>query len=197
LPSYDTHPDEPRSQICQAGFGFCYSAEGRTISAQSLHGIVRGQETPLATERLDSAVRIEVVRRDPAVALPAYAHRGDAGLDLAAVATVTLEPGGRELVPTGLRVAIPDGYAGLVMPRSGLALRSGVTVLNAPGLLDSGYRGEIGVLLVNHSAQPVVIQRGERIAQLVIQPVARAALVEVHELPGSRRGEGGFGSTGA
>lgn len=149
------------------------------------------------TERLDSAVRIEVVRSDPAVALPAYARQGDAGLDLAAAATVTLEPGGRELVPTGLRVAIPDGYVGLVLPRSGLALRSGVTVLNAPGLIDSGYRGEIGVLLVNHGAEPVTVQRGERIAQLVIQPVARAELVEVRELPGSRRGEGGFGSTGA
>ncbi len=149
------------------------------------------------TERLDSAVRIEVVRSDPAVVLPGYAREGDAGLDLAAAATVTLESGGRELVPTGLHLAIPDGYAGLVMPRSGLALRSGVTVLNAPGLIDSGYRGEIGVLLVNHGARPVVIQRGERIAQLVIQPVARAELVEVHELPESRRGEGGFGSTGA
>jgi dUTP pyrophosphatase len=149
------------------------------------------------TERLDFAVRIEIVRSDPAVALPAYAREGDAGLDLAAAVTVTLEPGGRELVPTGLRVAIPDGYAGLVMPRSGLAVRSGVTVLNAPGLIDSGYRGEIGVLLVNHGARPVVIQRSERIAQLVIQPVARAELVEVRELPGSRRGEGGFGSTGA
>ena len=142
-------------------------------------------------------MRIEIVRSDPAVALPAYAREGDAGLDLAAVATVTLEPGGRELVPTGLRVAIPDGYAGLVMPRSGLALRSGVTVLNAPGLIDSGYRGEVGVLLVNHGARPVVIERSDRIAQLVIQPVARAEPVEVRELPGSRRGEGGFGSTGA
>ena len=149
------------------------------------------------TEQLDSAVRIEVVRSDPGVALPVYAREGDAGLDVAAAATATLEPGGRELVPTGLRVAIPAGYAGLVMPRSGLALRSGVTVLNAPGLIDSGYRGEIGVLLVNHGARTVVIQRGERIAQLVIQPVARAQLVEVRELPESRRGEGGFGSTGA
>lgn len=149
------------------------------------------------TEQLDSAVRIEVVWSDPGVALPVYAREGDAGLDVAAAATVTLEPGGRELVPTGLRVAIPAGYAGLVMPRSGLALRSGVTVLNAPGLIDSGYRGEIGVLLVNHGARTVVIQRGERIAQLVIQPVARAQLVEVRELPESRRGEGGFGSTGA
>ena len=148
------------------------------------------------TEQLDSAVRIEVVRSDPGVALPVYAREGDAGLDVAAAATVTLEPGGRELVPTGLRVAIPAGYAGLVMPRSGLALRSGVTVLNAPGLIDSGYRGEIGVLLVNHGARTVVIQRGERIAQLVIQPVVRASLVEVRELGESRRGAGGFGSTG-
>ena len=93
-------------------------------------------------------------------------------------------------------MAIPAGYAGLVLPRSGLALRAGVTVLNAPGLIDSGYRGEIGVLLVNHGAEPVTIGRGERIAQLVIQPVARASLVEVRVLGGSRRGTGGFGSTG-
>lgn len=100
-------------------------------------------------------------------------------------------------MPTGLRVAIPEGYAGLVLPRSGLALRAGVTVLNAPGLIDSGYRGEIGVLLVNHGPEPATLGRGERIAQLVIQPVARAMLVEVRELEGSQRGTGGFGSTGA
>jgi dUTP pyrophosphatase len=148
------------------------------------------------TERVDSVVRVEVVRDDPALELPIYAREGDAGLDLAAAATVTLAPGGRQLVPTGLRVAIPDGHAGLVLPRSGLALRSGVTVLNAPGLIDSGYRGEIGVLLVNHGSEPVTIRRGERIAQLVIQPVVRAQLVETRELPASRRGTGGFGSTG-
>lgn len=148
------------------------------------------------TERVDSVVRVEVVRDDPALELPTYAREGDAGLDLAAAATVTLPPGGRRLVPTGLRVAIPDGYAALVMPRSGLALRSGVTVLNAPGLIDSGYRGEIGVLLVNHGSEPVTIGRGERIAQLVIQAVARVELVETRELPASRRGAGGFGSTG-
>jgi dUTP pyrophosphatase len=148
------------------------------------------------TGRLDVAVRIEIVRSDGSIPLPAYAREGDAGLDLAAAAMVTLAPGGRALVPTGLRVAIPDGYAGLVLPRSGLALRSGVTVLNAPGLIDSGYRGEIGVLLVNHGSEPAPIQRGDRIAQLVIQPVARAELVEVRELPESRRGAGGFGSTG-
>ena len=142
------------------------------------------------------AIRIEIVRDDPTLPLPAYAREGDAGLDLAAASTVTLAPGGRHLVPTGLRVAIPIGHAGLVLPRSGLALRSGVTVLNAPGLIDSGYRGEVGVLLVNHSAEAVTINRGERIAQLVIQAVERAMLVEVQELGATGRGAGGFGSTG-
>jgi dUTP pyrophosphatase len=142
-------------------------------------------------------VHVEVVRQDPELALPAYAREGDAGLDLLAAAPVTLAPGARQLVPTGLRVAIPEGFAGLVLPRSGLALRTGVTVLNAPGLIDSGYRGEVGVLLVNHGSEPVTVRRGERIAQLVIQPVARAVLVEVRGLEASQRGAGGFGSTGA
>jgi dUTP pyrophosphatase len=142
-------------------------------------------------------VQVEVVRQDPELALPAYAREGDAGLDLLAAAPVTLAPGARQLVPTGLRVAIPEGFAGLVLPRSGLALRTGVTVLNAPGLIDSGYRGEVGVLLVNHGSEPVTVRRGERIAQLVIQPVARAVLVEVRGLEASQRGAGGFGSTGA
>lgn len=148
------------------------------------------------TERSSSVVLVQVRRDDPSVPLPAYAREGDAGLDLAAAAPVTLPPGGRALVPTGLRVAIPDGHAGLVLPRSGLALRTGVTVLNAPGLIDSGYRGEIGVLLINHDAEPVTIGRGERIAQLVIQAVARATLLEVPALGESTRGTGGFGSTG-
>ena len=142
------------------------------------------------------SLRIEIVRDDPTLPLPAYARAGDAGLDLAAAAPVTLPPGGRQLVPTGLRVAIPIGHAGLVLPRSGLALRSGVTVLNAPGLIDAGYRGEMGVLLVNHGAEAVTVTRGERIAQLVIQPVERATVVEVRELDATPRGAGGFGSTG-
>ncbi len=108
-----------------------------------------------------------------------------------------LEPGDRRLVPTGLAIAIPEGHAGLVLPRSGLAMQKGVTVLNAPGLIDSGYRGELKVLLINHGPAVVAIERGERIAQLVIQAVARAKLVEVERLPDSARGEGGFGSTGA
>src|SRR5262249_21611435 len=136
-------------------------------------------------------------RRDDAeLPLPAYAQPGDAGLDLRASQSITLKPGERAAVPTGLRLAIPDGYAGLLLPRSGLALRHGVTVLNAPGLIDAGYRGEIQVLLINHGAEPITLERGERIAQLIIQPVAHARLVETERLPESSRGEGGFGSTG-
>ncbi len=131
---------------------------------------------------------------------PSRGHRcrqvGSWGLDLRASEAATLEPGGRRLVPTGVAVAIPEGYAGLVLPRSGLALQQGVTVLNAPGLIDSGYRGELKVLLVNHGIEAVAIARGERIAQLVIQPVTQARLVEVDQLPNSARGDGGFGSTG-
>jgi dUTP pyrophosphatase len=141
-------------------------------------------------------VDIAAVRLDGGLPLPAYAKPGDAGLDLRASESVTLEPGERRLVPTGLAVAIPEGHAGFVLPRSGLAMHKGVTVLNAPGLIDSGYRGELKVLLINHGAEAVSIDRGERIAQLVVQPVARARLVEEERLPDSARGEGGFGSTG-
>jgi dUTP pyrophosphatase len=141
-------------------------------------------------------VDIAAVRLDSGLPLPAYAKPGDAGLDLRASESVTLEPGERRLVPTGLAVAIPEGHAGFVLPRSGLAMHKGVTVLNAPGLIDSGYRGELKVLLINHGAEAVGIERGERIAQLVVQPVARVRLVEGERLPDSARGEGGFGSTG-
>jgi len=115
-------------------------------------------------------VDIAAVRLDRGLPLPAYAKPGDAGLDLRASEAVTLEPGERRLVPTGLAVAIPEGHAGLVLPRSGLAMQKGVTVLNAPGLIDSGYRGELKVLLINHGVETDAIERGERIAQLVIQP---------------------------
>lgn len=141
-------------------------------------------------------IRVAVRRLDPSLALPAYARPDDAGLDLCAAEAVTLEPGGRALVATGIALAIPPGYAGFVLPRSGVALRQGVTVLNAPGLIDAGYRGEVKVLLVNHDAKPVSFVRGERIAQLVVLRVERAEPAEVDELPGSERGEGGFGSTG-
>jgi len=142
-------------------------------------------------------VDVAAVRLDRELPLPAYARPGDAGLDLRTSESVKLEPGERRLVPTGLAIAIPEGHAGLVLPRSGLAMQKGVTVLNAPGLIDSGYRGELKVLLINHGPAVVAIERGERIAQLVIQAVARAKLVEVERLPDSARGEGGFGSTGA
>jgi dUTP pyrophosphatase len=141
-------------------------------------------------------IKLPLTRLDPSIELPSYAREGDAGLDLRAAHDATLEPGSRGLVGTGLAVAIPPGYAGLVLPRSGLALNQGVTVLNAPGLVDAGYRGELKVLLVNHGDKPVLVRRGDRIAQLVIQPVERAELIEVNELPTSRRGAGGFGSTG-
>ena len=141
-------------------------------------------------------IKLPVTRLDPSIELPAYAREGDAGLDLRAAHDATLEPGGRGLVGTGLAVAIPPGYAGLVLPRSGLALGQGVTVLNAPGLVDAGYRGELKVLLVNHGDKPVTVRRGERVAQLVVQSVERAEPIEVGELPASERGAGGFGSTG-
>ncbi len=128
--------------------------------------------------------------------MPTYAREGDAGLDLQAAEATTIEPGARALVPTGLAVAIPSGYAGFVLPRSGLALRHGLTLLNTPGLIDAGYRGEIKVLLINHDRSAVTIAHGERIAQLVLQRVEHADLVEVDELPATARGEGGFGSTG-
>ena len=142
-------------------------------------------------------VDIAAIRLDGELPLPAYAKPGDAGLDLRASELARLEPGERGLVPTGLAVAIPGGHAGFVLPRSGLAMQKGVTVLNAPGLIDSSYRGELKVLLINHGAEPVTIVRGERIAQLVIQRVASVTLVEVERLPDSARGVGGFGSTGA
>ena len=138
-----------------------------------------------------------VKRLDAGVPIPAYAREGDAGLDLHAAQDVTLAPGARALVGTGIALALPPGSAGFVLPRSGLALRHGVSIANAPGLIDAGYRGEVKVLLVNHDpTASVTLRRGERIAQLVVQPVAQARLVERERLPDSSRGEGRFGSTG-
>jgi dUTP pyrophosphatase len=143
-------------------------------------------------------VPVPVRRLDPELPLPAYAHPGDAGADLVAAADVEIPPGGRALVPTGIAIALPDGYVGLVHPRSGLASRLGVTVLNAPGTVDAGYRGEILVNLVNHDpAAPAKISRGDRIAQLVVQRVERARFHVVDELAQSRRAAGGHGSTGS
>ncbi|KAA0235604.1 MAG: Deoxyuridine 5'-triphosphate nucleotidohydrolase [Acidimicrobiales bacterium] len=143
-------------------------------------------------------VQIPVCRLDNELPLPAYARPGDAGFDLRAREAAVLKPGGgRALVPTGLSLAIPPGYAGFVQPRSGLALAHGVTCLNTPGLIDSGYRGELKVLLVNTDpAEEFRVERGERIAQLVVQRVEQATLCEVDELEDSERGDGGFGHTG-
>ena len=136
-------------------------------------------------------------RLDPALPLPAYAQPGDAGADLRTAIDVTLAPGERALVPTGVAVAIPTGYAGFLHPRSGLAARLGLSIINTPGTIDAGYRGEIQVPLVNHDRdETIVVRRGDRIAQLVVQPVTRVVFDVVDELPDSTRGAGAFGSTG-
>jgi dUTP pyrophosphatase len=155
-------------------------AEGRTASAP------------------EPTVTVPVVRLDPGLPLPAYAQVGDAGADLVARADAVLTAGGgRAVIPTGVTLAIPEGYAGFVQPRSGLALRHGVTCLNTPGLIDAGYRDELGVLLVNTDPElDYEVHRGDRIAQLVIQRVETAGFAEVGTLPTSERGLGGFGSTG-
>ncbi|NIR35532.1 MAG: dUTP diphosphatase [Actinobacteria bacterium] len=141
---------------------------------------------------------LPVLRLDPDLPLPAYARPGDAGIDLVARESVTLPPGGgRALVPTGIAIALPEGYAGFVQPRSGLAFRHGVTCLNSPGLIDSGYRGELKVCLVNTDpSTPFEVTRGERIAQLVVQAVSHVNFVEVDALDDTDRGEQGFGSSG-
>ena len=137
-------------------------------------------------------------RLDAAAELPAAAHEGDAGLDLRSAIDAVIAPGERALVPTGLAVAIPDGHAGLVLPRSGLASKLGLTLANSPGLIDSGYRGEITCAVVNLDLkEPVSVAKGDRIAQLVIVEIPSVSPVWVEELPGSRRGEDGFGSTGS
>ena len=142
-------------------------------------------------------VPITVHRLDPGLPMPAYAHPGDAGADLRTAVDVVIAPGERVTVPTGLALALPEGYAGFVHPRSGLAARSGLTIVNAPGTVDSGYRGEIKVTLLNtDSRASIELTRAERIAQLVIQRVERAEFVEVDSLSESERGANGFGSTG-
>ena len=142
-------------------------------------------------------MKLPIQRLDPDLPLPMYARPGDAGLDLLAATDVSLKPGERAAVPTGLAVAIPPGYAGFVHARSGRALKEGLALANAPGLIDSGYRGEIKVIVVNLDRDDIVyIRRGEKIAQLVVQPVESAVLEEVDELDPTERADGGFGSTG-
>jgi dUTP pyrophosphatase len=147
--------------------------------------------------RPGEGVDVLIRRLDPGLPLPAFGHPGDAGADLHAAEDVELGPGERALVATGVAIALPAGYAAFVHPRSGLAARHGVTVVNAPGTIDAGYRGEIKVTLLNTDAsRPVSFRRGDRIAQLVIQRVEPVLFHEVESLPGSARGDGGFGSTG-
>lgn len=142
-------------------------------------------------------LEIPLLRLDDGLPVPGYAHPGDAGADLHAAVDVTLAPGERRLVPTGVALALPEGYVGLVHPRSGLAHRHGLSIVNAPGTVDAGYRGEIKVCLINlDPTDPVTLSRGDRIAQLVVQRVEQVRFVEVEELEGSSRGEGGYGSTG-
>jgi len=142
-------------------------------------------------------LEISVLRLDHDLPLPSYAHPGDAGADLVTTVDVTLAPGERAMVPTGIALALPEGYVALVHPRSGLAARHGLSIVNSPGTIDAGYRGEIKVLLVNHDRhEPIELRRGDRVAQLVVQRFERAAFVEVEVLPESARGDGGYGSTG-
>jgi dUTP pyrophosphatase len=144
-----------------------------------------------------TAVEVLLVQLDPELELPSYAHPGDAGADLRSRENFELRPGERRLVGTGVAISLPSGYAAFVHPRSGLAARHGISIVNAPGTVDEGYRGEIKVCLINTDrTHPVSIARGDRIAQLIIQPVSVAAFVPVSELPGSARGIGGYGSTG-
>lgn len=147
-------------------------------------------------QHLDPAPVLDVRRLDPDLPLPSYAHPGDAGLDLHAADTTTLQPGQRALIPCGIAIAIPDGHVGLVHPRSGLAVDHGLTLLNAPGTIDAGYRGEVKVLLINHGDGPVEVRHGERIAQLLLLPIAIVDVREVDRLDVTSRGAGGFGSTG-
>ena len=142
--------------------------------------------------------KVLIKRLDPDIPLPTYAKGGDAGADLCTRIDITIKPGQRVLVPTGISIALPNGYVALVHPRSGLAIKFGISIVNTPGTVDAGYRGELQVILINHDlTESISFKKGDRIAQLVIQQVERAEFIEVEELPGSERSTGGFGSTGA
>jgi len=142
-------------------------------------------------------LKVLITRLDESVPVPRYAKPGDAGADICTRIDLTIEPGERVLAPTGLSIALPDGYAAFVHPRSGLAIKHGVSMVNTPGTVDAGYRGELQIILINHDLrEPISFKKGDRIAQLVIQKVERAEFIEVEILPGTDRGSGGFGSTG-
>ena len=142
-------------------------------------------------------LKVLITRLDQSIPLPRYAKGGDAGADICTRVDVTIEPGERALVPTGISIALPDGYAAFVHPRSGLAIKHGVSMVNTPGTIDAAFRGELQMILINHDLREAIsFKKGDRIAQLVIQKVERAEFIEVDSLPGTERGEGGFGSTG-
>jgi dUTP pyrophosphatase len=142
-------------------------------------------------------LKVLITRLDESVPVPRYAKPGDAGADICTRIDLTIDPGERVLAPTGLSIALPDGYAAFVHPRSGLAIKHGVSMVNTPGTVDAGYRGELQIILINHDLrEPISFKKGDRIAQLVIQKVERAEFIEVETLPGTDRGSGGFGSTG-
>jgi dUTP pyrophosphatase len=142
-------------------------------------------------------MKVLITRLDPGLPLPTYAKPGDAGADLYSRIDLTLEPGERALVPTGVAIALPEGFAAFVHPRSGIAIKNGISMVNTPGTIDAGYRGELQIALINHDLRKkFAIKRGDRIAQLVIQQVEKAEFIEVEKLPGSARADGGFGSTG-
>jgi dUTP pyrophosphatase len=142
-------------------------------------------------------LQVLITRLDESIPLPRYAKGGDAGADICTRVDVTIEPGERALVPTGISIALPDGYAAFVHPRSGLAIKHGVSMVNTPGTIDAAFRGELQMILINHDLREAIsFKKGDRIAQLVIQKVERAEFIEVDSLPGTERGEGGFGSTG-
>ena len=155
------------------------------------------QQKPSTVALAGPAVDVLLARLDPGLPIPAYAHPDDAGVDLLCTSDIVLAPGERAVVGTGIAVALPVGHAGFVHPRSGLAARAGLSVVNTPGTIDAGYRGEIRVCLINHDLHDeLALRRGDRIAQLVVQRVEQVRFVEVEELPGSGRGSGGYGSTG-
>ena len=178
-----------------------YSAYEAVVGGMGTASHPTGDEPPIGSGIVPpDPITVPLVRLDPELPVPSYAHPGDAGADLHTAVDVTLAPGQRELVPTGVALALPDGYVGLVHPRSGLAHRHGLSIVNAPGTVDAGYRGEIKVCLINlDPEQPITLRRGDRIAQLVLQRVEQAEFVEypdVDALPPSTRGAGGYGSTG-
>ena len=144
-----------------------------------------------------SNATVKVKKLDPGASLPQYAHPGDAGMDLIANCDVVIAPGATELVKTGIAIALPPDTEAQVRPRSGLALKHQLTVLNTPGTIDEGYRGEVGVIMINHGSAPFHVEKGMKIAQMLIKPVLHADIQEVEELSDTQRGEGGFGSTGA